>query len=69
MPTTKASLTQAKSVSLNRLWQFGYILDELSSALSVTSTLHRHDAMEDNPPGSTVLEGKSRELCRVMAWA
>ena len=44
-----------------------YILDELSFALPVTSTLHCLVAMEANPPGSTVLEGKSGELCRVMA--
>jgi hypothetical protein len=64
---SNASVTEAKSISLSRLWQFGYILDELSFAVPVTSTLHCLVAMEANPPGSTVLEGKSGELCRIVA--
>ena len=52
MPNAKASLTEAKSVSLTQLWQFGYIVNELSFALSVTSTLHRLVAMEANPPAA-----------------
>ena len=60
MPDSGASLTEPRSVSLSRLWQFGYIHEESSFSLSVTSALHCLVAMAANPPCNTALKKEER---------
>ena len=47
-------------MSLSRLWQFGYIHEESSFSLSVTSALHCLVAMAANPPCNTALKKEER---------